>query len=104
MLEAVGGDNINTTNLVKRWGAMGKGHTYFLPNSSDRFKYSGPCMPNRFCYIGIRGKKGKISPPWYINKITVLATGEGIRRERTFFRFGEEVPYTYPGISDGECP
>lgn len=104
IIEAVGGDNINTTNLVKNWGAMGKGYTYFFPNSSDRFKYRGRCMQYSFCNIGIQGKKGELKPHWYINNITVATTSEGDNRLKVFIRAGDEFAHIYPRIDDGECP
>ncbi|KAL5725991.1 hypothetical protein ACHQM5_009066 [Ranunculus cassubicifolius] len=106
VIEAIGGDNINTTDIVKKWGDMGRKYTYFLPNSSDRFKYRGGCMPANFCYVGIRGKKGELKPHWYLNNITVATTGEGGIKRFAFFRFNSdnEIAFTYPGISDGECP
>ncbi|KAF5186033.1 hypothetical protein FRX31_024382 [Thalictrum thalictroides] len=105
LIEAVGGGNINTTNLVKNWGDMGKGHTYFLPNSSDRFKYNGPCFNGRFCYFQLRGKKGELNPHWYVHNITVTTKGEGIDRVRVFFSGGVEIDYLYsPPLNDGECP
>ncbi|KAF5200900.1 hypothetical protein FRX31_009511 [Thalictrum thalictroides] len=105
IIEAIGGSNINTTDIVKKWGAMGKGYTYFLPYSQDRFVYNAPCLPANFCNIGITGKKGELKPHWYINNITVATTGEGINRLKTFrFLSGNEIEYTYPRIDDGECP
>ncbi|MCL7030790.1 hypothetical protein MKW94_011148 [Papaver nudicaule] len=106
VLEAIGGANINTSNVVKNWGAMGRGHTYFLPNSSDRFRAKLPCMVANFCWIGIKGKKGELNPHWYINNVTVSTKGDGgINRLKTFsFGSGNEVDIIYPYASDGECP
>ncbi|KAL5730582.1 hypothetical protein ACHQM5_003385 [Ranunculus cassubicifolius] len=103
-VEAIGGDNINTSNLIKSWGDMGKGYTYFLPNTSDRFRFRGRCMPANFCNIGIKGKKTEFKPHWYIENITVATTGEGgINRFRTFtFRVQNE--FASLPIDDGECP
>ncbi|KAL5730583.1 hypothetical protein ACHQM5_003386 [Ranunculus cassubicifolius] len=103
-VEAYGGDNIKTTNLIKRWGIMGKGYTYFLPNTSDRFRHRGRCMPANFCNIGIYGgEKGELKPHWHINNITVATTGEGgINRFRTFTFLNYEI--TRLPIDDGECP
>lgn len=84
IIEAIGGANVNTTNIVKNWGDMGKRYTYFLPNSSDRFKFKERCMPANFCNIAIGGKKGELNPPWYIKNITIATTGEGIDRFKTF--------------------
>ncbi|KAI3996380.1 hypothetical protein MKX01_026848 [Papaver californicum] len=105
IIEPIGGEgNINTTNLIKNWGAMGRGYTYFLPNSSDRFRTKLPCMLDNFCWIGIKGKKGELKPHWYINNITVSTKGAGgINRLKTF-RFLEEIETVYPDASHGECP
>ncbi|MCL7047870.1 hypothetical protein MKW94_020075 [Papaver nudicaule] len=94
-LEAIGGANINTSNVVKNWGAMGRGYTYFLPNSSDKFRTKLPCMVANFCWIGIKGKKGELN-----------TKGDGgISRMKTFrFGSGNEVDIIYPYVSDGECP
>ncbi|OVA12500.1 hypothetical protein BVC80_9011g2 [Macleaya cordata] len=105
ILEAIGGKNINTSNVVKNWGDMGRKYTYFLPNSSDRFRTSLPCMEANFCWIGIKGKKGELNPHWYINNVTVSTKGDGINRFKTFrFITNNEVDFIYPYVSDGECP
>ncbi|KAI3916675.1 hypothetical protein MKW92_006863 [Papaver armeniacum] len=105
IIEAIGGEGtINTTNLIKNWGAMGRGYTYFLPNSSDRFRTKLPCMPNNFCWIAIKGKKGELNPHWYINNITVSTKGPGVINRMKTFRFLEEIETVYPDASHGECP
>ncbi|KAF6170460.1 hypothetical protein GIB67_036234 [Kingdonia uniflora] len=104
ILEAVGGENINTTNLIKDWGAMGRKYTYFLPNTEDRFKTREACLPYSFCNVYIIGKKGELNPHWYINSITVTTKGDGINRLKTFSMLdGHEIAYTNPPISKGEC-
>ncbi|OVA12501.1 hypothetical protein BVC80_9011g3 [Macleaya cordata] len=103
VLEAVGGKNINTTNMVKHWGDMGLKHTYFLPNSTDRFRTRLPCMVANFCWIGIKGKKGELNPHWFINSVTVSTKGDGINRFKTFLT-NTDVDFIYPYVSDGECP
>ncbi|KAK9105482.1 hypothetical protein Scep_022326 [Stephania cephalantha] len=106
ILEAVGGDNINTTNVVKNWGAMGSNYTYFSPNSNDIFRTRLPCLKWSFCNVLIQGEKGELKPHWYINNITVATKGHGINdRFKTFrFLFENEFSSLYPPISDGECP
>ncbi|KAK9105483.1 hypothetical protein Scep_022327 [Stephania cephalantha] len=106
ILEAIGGDDINTTNVVKNWGAMGPKHTYFLPNSNDIFRTRTRCLEQNFCVVLIQGKKGELKPHWYINNITVATKGPGgIDRFKTFrFLFENEFSSLYPPISDGECP
>ncbi|KAK9105489.1 hypothetical protein Scep_022333 [Stephania cephalantha] len=105
ILEAIFGENINTTDVIKRWGAMGPRHTYFLPNSNDKFRVNLPCVRQNFCAVLIGGKKGELKPHWYINNITVSTKGEGIDRFKTF-RFSSEHEFesVYPYIDDGECP
>ncbi|MCL7042432.1 hypothetical protein MKW94_000500 [Papaver nudicaule] len=102
IIEAIGGEGtVRTTNLVKNWGAMGQGYTYFLPNSSDRFRAKLPCMLNNFCWIAIKGKKGELNPHWYIDTITVSTKGAGgIDRMKTL----EEISTVYPDANHGECP
>ncbi|KAK9091079.1 hypothetical protein Sjap_024256 [Stephania japonica] len=106
ILEAVGGDSINTTNVVKNWGAMGPNHTYFLPNSNDIFRSRLPCLKYSFCVVLIQGQKGELKPHWYINNITVATKGPGIiNRFKTFpFFVQNEFSTLYPPIGDGECP
>ncbi|KAF6170464.1 hypothetical protein GIB67_036238 [Kingdonia uniflora] len=105
LFEMIGGGNINTTDVVKNWGAMGRKYTYFLPNSVDRFKTRRECVARNFCAIGLKGKKGELKPHWYINNITVTTTGDRINRFREFsFRENNEVPFINPIITDGECP
>ncbi|KAK9096742.1 hypothetical protein Sjap_022239 [Stephania japonica] len=106
ILEAIGGHDINTTNVVKNWGAMGPKHTYFLPNSNDIFRTRTRCLEQNFCAVVIQGKKGELKPHWYINNITVATKGPGgIDRFKTF-RFISDNEFTslWPSISDGECP
>ncbi|KAI3976808.1 hypothetical protein MKX01_008666 [Papaver californicum] len=109
VIEQIGGGAINTTNLIRKWGAMGQGYTYFLPYSSDKFRTKLPCMEENFCWIGIKGKKGELNPHWYIDNLTVSTKGPGvINRMKTFrmktFRFLEEIDIVYPYASHGECP
>ncbi|MCL7042453.1 hypothetical protein MKW94_010594 [Papaver nudicaule] len=105
IIEPIGGEgNINTTNLIKNWGAMGRGYTYFLPNSSDRFRTKLPCMVDNFCWIGIKGKKGELNPHWHINNITVSTKGSGGIDSLKTFPFLEEIETVYPYASQGECP
>ncbi|KAI3844923.1 hypothetical protein MKX03_019298 [Papaver bracteatum] len=99
-----GGPNLNTTNLIKNWGAMGRGYTYFLPNSSDKFRTKSPCMADNFCWIGIKGKKGELNPHWYIETITVSTKGPGVINRMKTFQFLEEIVTVYPDASHGECP
>ncbi|KAK9105492.1 hypothetical protein Scep_022336 [Stephania cephalantha] len=106
LIEAIGGRNINTTNLIKNWGAMGPKHTYFLPNSLDKFRATLPCLPANFCYVQIGGKKGELVPHWFLNNITVETKGDGIYRIKSFNYFGDDgdVKSIYPYVDDGECP
>ncbi|RZC58363.1 hypothetical protein C5167_005662 [Papaver somniferum] len=105
IVEAIGGEGtINTTNLIRKWGAMGQGYTYFLPYSSDRFRTRLPCMKDNFCWIGIRGKKGELNPHWYIENITVSTKGPGVINRMKTFQFLEEIDTVYPDASHGECP
>ncbi|KAI3974997.1 hypothetical protein MKX01_005108 [Papaver californicum] len=105
IIEPIGGEgNINTTNLIKNWGAMGRGHTYFLPNSSDVFRTRLPCMVHNFCWIGIKGKKGELNPHWYIDTITVSTKGPDVINRMKTFQFLEEIETVYPYASHGECP
>ncbi|KAK9091082.1 hypothetical protein Sjap_024259 [Stephania japonica] len=105
ILDAIFGENINTTDVIKRWGAMGPRHTYFLPNSYDKFGVRLPCVEQNFCAILIGGKKGELKPHWYINNITVSTKGDGIDRFKTFrFLSEHEIESLYPFIGDGECP
>ncbi|KAI3976807.1 hypothetical protein MKX01_008665 [Papaver californicum] len=94
----------STSIKAQNWGAMGRGYTYFLPNSSDRFRTKLPCMENNFCWIGIKGKKGELNPHRYIKNITVSTKDDGgIDRMKTF-QFLEEIETVYPDASHGECP
>ncbi|KAF9590919.1 hypothetical protein IFM89_000464 [Coptis chinensis] len=106
LIEAKGGGNINTTNLVKNWGDMGRKYTYFLPNTKDRFKYQGPCMKGNFCNIILGGgSKKELNPHWYVHNISITTKGEGIDRVRTFIIFsGNEIDYLNPPLNDGDCP
>ncbi|KAL5725990.1 hypothetical protein ACHQM5_009065 [Ranunculus cassubicifolius] len=99
------GQVINTTNLVKRWGDMGKGYTYFLPNTRDRFRTTAPCTNRTVCFFILRGKKGELRPHWYIHNITVTTKVGEIVRDRVFsFDEYNEVATLYPSLADGECP
>ncbi|KAL5725986.1 hypothetical protein ACHQM5_009061 [Ranunculus cassubicifolius] len=99
------GQLIKTTNLVKNWGDMGKGYTYFLPNTRDRFRTTAPCTNRTVCFFILYGKKGELRPHWYIHNITVTTKVGEIVRDRVFTLNGDnEVTSLYPMLGDGECP